>query len=104
MPTDWGESIFLAISTAAGVLAVGALTVHSESATAKPGGAPKTGVGAVFMVNPVQSSGNQGLTDQKDAARAVPGSQVSRLSSLGIDRVLKKLRRIGNGRNVGMAP
>jgi hypothetical protein len=75
----------LAISTAAGVLAVGALTVHSESATAKPGGAPKTGVGAVFMVNPVQSSGNQGLTDQKDAARAVPGSAYAEVPLRNLD-------------------
>ncbi len=37
--------------------------------------APTTGVGQVFMVNPVQSSGNQNLVDAKDAATAVPGSQ-----------------------------
>ncbi|CRK60564.1 Hypothetical with regulatory P domain of a subtilisin-like proprotein convertase [Alloactinosynnema sp. L-07] len=36
--------------------------------------APTTGVGQVFMVNPVQSSGNQALTDNKDADAAVPAS------------------------------
>jgi hypothetical protein len=37
--------------------------------------APTTGVGRVFMVNPVQSSGNQNLVDDKDSATAVPDSQ-----------------------------
>ncbi|WP_436492893.1 M36 family metallopeptidase [Actinokineospora sp. HUAS TT18] len=36
--------------------------------------APTTGVGQIFMVNPVQSSGNQALTDGKDADSAVPAS------------------------------
>jgi hypothetical protein len=36
--------------------------------------APTTGVGQVFMVNPVQSSGNQDLVDARDSAAAVPGS------------------------------
>ena len=43
------------------------------------GGSPATGaaapVGRVFMVNPVQSSGDQSLTDQKDSATAVPQTQ-----------------------------
>src|SRR5439155_24380921 len=37
--------------------------------------APTTGVGQVFMVNPVQSSGNQNLIDDKDSATAVPAAQ-----------------------------
>lgn len=37
--------------------------------------APTTGVGQVFMVNPVQASGNQNLVDDKDSATAVPGGQ-----------------------------
>ena len=37
--------------------------------------APTTGTGQVFMVNPVQSSGNQNLVDAKDSAAAVPASQ-----------------------------
>ena len=39
----------------AGTLAVTLLATSGGTAAAKPGG-PKTGVGAVFMVNPVQSS------------------------------------------------
>ncbi|MBW8750771.1 MAG: M36 family metallopeptidase [Propionibacteriales bacterium] len=50
-------------------------------ATAAPAGATKggsgssTGTGRVFMVNPVQSSGDESLTDQKDSATAVPASE-----------------------------
>jgi zinc metalloprotease ZmpB len=50
-------------------------------ATAAPAGATKagsgssTGTGRVFMVNPVQSSGDESLTDQKDSADAVPASE-----------------------------
>jgi len=50
-------------------------------ATAPPAGATKagsdssTGTGRVFMVNPVQSSGDESLTDQKDSADAVPASE-----------------------------
>jgi hypothetical protein len=36
--------------------------------------APTTGVGQIFMVNPVQSSGDQGLVDEKDSDSAVPSS------------------------------
>ena len=43
------------------------------------GGSPAAGatppLGRVFMVNPVQSSGDQSLTDHKDSATAVPQSQ-----------------------------
>jgi len=48
---------------------------------AAPAGATKatpgssTGTGRIFMVNPVQSSGNQDLADQKDSATAVPSSE-----------------------------
>jgi hypothetical protein len=51
-------------------------------APAAPAGAAKgggsgssTGIGRIFMVNPVQSSGNQDLTDQNDSATAVPADQ-----------------------------
>jgi hypothetical protein len=40
----------------------------------KPGSGRTTGQGQVFMVNPVQSSGDEGLTDQKDSDSAVPAS------------------------------
>jgi hypothetical protein len=54
-----------------GLLAAVIGVVSAPTVTA----APTTGVGQVFMVNPVQSSGNQNLVDAKDSASAVPGSQ-----------------------------
>ncbi len=54
-------------------------------ATAKPGGGPETGTGTVFMVNPVQSSGDQSLTDQKDSADAVPGSEYAAVELRNLD-------------------
>src|SRR5215208_483428 len=44
-------------------------------ADAAKGGGGSTGQGRIFMVNPVQSSGNQDLTDQNDSATAVPDSE-----------------------------
>ncbi|MBA2955288.1 bacillolysin [Nocardioides sp. MAH-18] len=52
-------------------LAVGAVVAAPAVAT-KPGSGSTTGTGSVFRVNPVQSTGDQSLTDQKDAASAVP--------------------------------
>ena len=55
-----------------------ALAVAIPLAAASPAGATKkgsdssTGHGLIFMVNPVQSSGDETLTDQKDSATAVP--------------------------------
>ena len=53
-------------------LALG-LAAAPASAT-KSGSTSSTGTARVFMVNPVQSSGDESLTDQKDAASAVPAS------------------------------
>ena len=47
----------------------------TPSQAVKPPSGSSTGVGRIFMVNPVQSSGNEGLTDQKDSATAVPASE-----------------------------
>ena len=69
---------------AAGILAVTVLAASGGPAVAKPGG-PRTGVGAVFMVNPVQSSGDQTLTDQRDAASAVPASAYARVPLRNLD-------------------
>jgi hypothetical protein len=66
------------LTTAVAVAACAALTI-APATSAKPGGggggAPTTGSGQIFMVNPVQSSGNQGLTDQNDAATAELAAQ-----------------------------
>ncbi len=53
-------------------------------AQAKPPGRT-TGTGTVFMVNPVQSTGDQSLTDQKDSATAVPRSAYAEVPLLRLD-------------------
>jgi zinc metalloprotease ZmpB len=58
---------FVAAMTAA-IVTVGPAT----AAKPMPGGS--TGVGSVFVSNPVQSLGDESLTDQKDADGAVPAS------------------------------
>jgi zinc metalloprotease ZmpB len=58
------------------VVVTAVLTAVIGVTSASPGAAaPSTGVGQVFMVSPVQSSGNQDLVDAKDSADAVPDSQ-----------------------------
>src|SRR3954451_17433729 len=44
----------------------------SPAGAVKGGSGSDTGTARIFMVNPVQSSGDQGLTDQNDSATAVP--------------------------------
>jgi hypothetical protein len=57
-------------------LALGASVLGLSPAHATKGGSDSsTGSGRIFMVNPVQSSGDQDLTDQKDSATAVPDSE-----------------------------
>jgi hypothetical protein len=51
-----------------------ALVVVSSVAAAKPGSGSSTGTGRVFVSNPVQSLGDQSLTDQKDSDAAVPAA------------------------------
>ena len=63
--------LLLLFSVAA--IAAAVLTVGPASAT-KPGPGGSTGVGSVFVSNPVQSLGDESLTDQKDADAAVPAT------------------------------
>jgi hypothetical protein len=51
-----------------------ALLVSPPAGATKPAPSTSTGTARIFMVNPVQSTGDQSLTDQKDAASAVPAS------------------------------
>jgi hypothetical protein len=53
-------------------VAVLALVLVSSIPAAKPGPGTSTGTGRVFVPNPVQSLGNESLTDQKDSDLAVP--------------------------------
>jgi hypothetical protein len=54
--------------------AVLALVIVSSVAAAKPGSGSSTGAGRVFVSNPVQSLGDESLTDQKDSDAAVPAA------------------------------
>jgi hypothetical protein len=55
--------------------ATGVAIVAAGSASAtKPAPGGSTGVGSVFVSNPVQSLGDESLTDQKDADAAVPAA------------------------------
>ncbi len=49
------------------VAATTAALVAGPTHADKPGNGASTGTGQIFMVNPVQSSGDQSLTDSKDA-------------------------------------
>ena len=55
--------LLLVTATAAGVIVVGLASATKPA----PGGV--TGVGSVFVPNPVQSLGDESLTDQKDRTR-----------------------------------
>ncbi len=73
----------LAVATAA-VLA-SAAGLAATPAVAKPAPATSGAVGRVFMVNPVQSSGDETLTDAKDAASAVPASAYAQVALRNLD-------------------
>jgi len=55
-------------------VAVLALVLVSSVPAAKPGPGTSTGIGRVFVPNPVQSLGDESLTDQKDSDSAVPAA------------------------------
>ena len=55
-----------ALVAALSLAALAATTTAVPAAAVKPGG-PTTGTGTVFSINPVQTTGNQNLADNKDA-------------------------------------
>src|SRR5689334_17630574 len=57
---------------AGALLATGLAAAHSPAVATKPGSGSSTGSARIFMVNPVQSTGDQGLLDAKDSAGSVP--------------------------------
>ena len=73
----------------AGIAATASLTAPlgaaSPASADKAGSGRSTGTASVFMVNPVQSTGNESLTDQKDAASAVPRSAYARVQLRNLD-------------------
>ncbi len=66
-------------ATAAGTFAI------APASTAKPPTGDKTASAKVFMVNPVQSSGDQTLTDMNDSAAAVPTSAYATVQVRNLD-------------------
>ena len=64
--------------------ALAAILAGSASAT-KPGPGGSTGVGSVFVSNPVQSLGDESLTDQKDADAAVPAAAYHSVTLTNLD-------------------
>jgi hypothetical protein len=64
--------------------ALAAILAGSAWAT-KPAPGGSTGVGSVFVSNPVQSLGDESLTDQKDADSAVPAAAYHRVTLTNLD-------------------
>ena len=52
---------------------------------AKPGPGDTTGTGSVFVPNPVQSLGDESLTDQKDSDAAVPAAAYHTVTLTNLD-------------------
>jgi hypothetical protein len=69
------------IASLAAATTVAALTAAPTQAV----NSSTTGVAKVFKVNPVQSSGDQDLSDQKDSATAVPASEYATVSLRNLD-------------------
>jgi zinc metalloprotease ZmpB len=65
-------------------LAVCALLV-GVAAAGKTGNGSSTGVGSVFVSNPVQSLGDETLTDQKDSDTAVPAAAYHTVTLTNLD-------------------
>lgn len=74
-------------SGVAAVTAAGLLTLAMAAPTAATKSVPgtTTGSASVFMVNPIQSSGNQALSDNKDSASAVPASEYATVPMRNLD-------------------
>ncbi|WP_338701738.1 M36 family metallopeptidase [Streptomyces sp. Q6] len=68
-----------------GPLAAATLTVALATLASPALAAPVAPQARVFMVNPVQSSGDQSLTDAKDAATAVPENQYALAALRNLD-------------------
>src|SRR6185503_16076104 len=62
-----------------------ALVAASAAYATKPGSGSRTGTARVFAPNPVQDLGIQTLTDQKDAASAVPAAAYHSVTLTDLD-------------------
>jgi hypothetical protein len=68
---------------ALGLVLAAVLATTAEAA--KPGPGTSTGVGSVFVPNPVQSLGDELLTDQKDSDAAVPAAAYHDVTLTNLD-------------------
>ena len=59
--------------------------VVGTAMAAKPGSGSSTGIGSVFVSNPVQSLGDESLTDQNDADAAVPAAAYHDVTLTNLD-------------------
>ena len=65
--------------------AVLALILVSSISAAKPPSGSSTGTAQVFVPNPVQSLGDENLTDQKDSDAAVPVAAYVKVTLTSLD-------------------
>ena len=67
------------------VLFVVGIGIAAAATAAKTGSGASTGTGSVFASNPVQSLGDESLTDQKDADSAVPSTAYHTVTLTNLD-------------------
>jgi zinc metalloprotease ZmpB len=67
------------------VVAALTVTVAAVATAAKIGPGTSTGTGSVFVSNPVQSLGDESLTDQKDSDAAVPAAAYHTVTLTNLD-------------------
>jgi hypothetical protein len=67
------------------VSVAGIVTAAGTTATAAPPPVRSTGTGSVFVSNPVQSLGDESLTDQKDSDAAVPRAAYHAVTLTNLD-------------------
>ncbi|MDX6299380.1 MAG: zinc metalloprotease ZmpB [Nocardioidaceae bacterium] len=68
-----------------GVTVAGLVTAAGTTATTAATPGSSTGTGSVFVSNPVQSLGDESLTDQKDADAAVPAAAYHTVTLTNLD-------------------
>ncbi len=73
------------VRPALAVLALAGLAAAATGSPASAGPAAGTASATVFMVNPVQSGGDESLTDQKDSATAVPAKEYYAVTLTNLD-------------------
>ena len=64
---------------------VACVVLAAAAVAAKPGPGTSTGTASVFVSNPVQSLGDESLTDQKDSDAAVPAAAYYNVTLTNLD-------------------